>query len=1003
MTQPGHWKSPHCFRKGFLLLSIFSLVSVAQSQIASDFQSLGVDQGLSQNSVYALYQDSRGFLWIGTADGLNRYDGRTIKTYKSLLNISEPFNANFIRGNIVEDKRGNIWYTSEDGLYMYDRQMDKVVPKHIFTRQEIADFKLTFISSDGKVWMFGVVYGFASYSIADGRFEMIPHGIPFNFRDIVSTKTIQPDKDESIWFAVKRNDGLYRFNTETKTSEHFFQNEDLSTILFVPGGHYRAGSRTVVFYDSASHTSRVLPIQLIDADVQPTASILTDHAHRVWIATPTNGLLLYDPITKQTSSFRSDAAYPSLPGNRLTGLLLDNQDNLWISTDGAGVCKLNIQSLIFKSTVPAKPNIFVKSITEDQKGNIIVASLENPVYIINPATGKMTEDHYLNRLGISNASRIYWDSESKLWIVQGNLISLVDSTKKRIVAHGTLFPQSSAEIHKLHELKSGQMAVATAVGLIFITVKGNRIFTTYQIDHFQASGLLETDDGNLWVGSRYSGLNRLEKSDNGIYKVEKVLFPHLNVNSIHQDEQDADVIWLASTKGLIRLNTHSESFQVYSESNGMGNNYVYGILEDHLHRLWLSTNGGISCFTKSTETFLNYTNKDGLQSNEFNTGAFLKDRSGLLYFGGINGVNWFNPEEVTASRQPPPVSITEISINDVALTDSVIQSGSLTLPHFKNDLLIRFSVFDFTKPSSNKIRYRLIGFENKIRNADVGEAVYNNLPPGQYQLVFSASNTSNVWSDDQIFEITIQAPFWKQTWFYVVVIILSAGVIILITWLFLRSKYLARIAVLEKLRAIDEERQRISREMHDDIGAGLTQISLISESVKSKSKNDGKELDEIADTSRKLVHSISEIIWSLNPESKNLQQVIAHLREQLHSLLEHSGINYSIVLPENIEPVAITNEQRRNLLLVAREIVHNAIKHSRASNIAVHGSYVNSVLEMEIKDDGIGFSLEGLPRGNGLKNIRLRVNQMNGILNIRSDGQSGTVFKWTVRLPQKQI
>ena len=991
------WQFLYHLLKWLLLFSIFLFAIPSYSQIATDFQSMGVDQGLTQNSVYTLFQDSRGFLWIGTADGLNRYDGRTIKTYKTLLNVLKPYNANFIRGNFAEDKNGNIWFTSEDGLYMYSLQQDKVLPIHIFTRQEIAYYKLSFISSENKVWMFGFA-GFASYSIATHEFELIPYRISLKGSPL-TTKNIEPDNQECIWFSVKEKDGLHRFNTATKTISHFFSGENLQTIHFVKGGHYRAGMQTVIYYDSVTRTSETLPIQFNDSKSQVITDLLSDKSGRLWIATRKDGLFMYNPITGKTIEFHNEQNYASLASNRLTALFIDNGGNLWIGTDGAGVCKLGIQSLTFKSSVLTKPKMFIKSIAEDADGNIIVTTLEDHIQVINPSSGKINPDVKLNRLNITEPGRIAIDSKNRVWLTQGSSIWLANS-EKIVFAHGTLFNEHT-EVNKLHELKSGQMVVATANGMIFTEVKGNKILPVYMLNTFHATSLVEVDEGKIWAGSRYTGLIQLQKSDTGSYQAKRILFPYQSINDIHQDEENTDVLWLASSNGLIRFNKKTEAFRVYSEADGMGNNYVYGVLEDKLHRLWFSTNGGITCFVKGTEVFVNYTNKDGLQSNEFNTGAFLKGRSGLFCFGGINGVNWFNPEEVTATREAPPIAITQLVVNEEAVNDSLIQMGTIELPYFKNDILLSFSVFDFTRSQSNKVRYQLAGFDDKVRTSDAMEVVYNNLPPGRYQLIFSGSNTSNIWSKDKFFTIIIQTPFWQQWWFYALVILSLVAFIGSIIWFFVQQRYKVRIAELEKQNAIELERRRISMEIHDDIGANLTRISLISEAAKYHVEKE-KALNQIAQTSRQVVSSIGEIIWSLNPDNKTFEQLMSYLRDQLHNLLEPSGINYSIDLPETGDYL-LSNTIKRNLILLIKEAVNNAVKHSGATEIKIESKLRENIFEVEIADNGCGFESNNGFGGNGIRNAKSRVHKMNGSFKIDSTLGKGTQIVFQISLNEKEL
>ena len=240
-------------------------------------------------------------------------------------------------------------------------------------------------------------------------------------------------------------------------------------------------------------------------------------------------------------------------------------------------------------------------------------------------------------------------------------------------------------------------------------------------------------------------------------------------------------------------------------------------------------------------------------------------------------------------------------------------------------------------------------------------------------------------------------PFWERWWFYGLLLLLAVAVIIVILQFINQRKLKKQLAELEKQREMDKERQRISREMHDDIGAGLTQITMISESVKNKTgSNNEKELEDIAATSRKLVSSMSEIIWSLNPENNSLENLTAYLREQLNKQLEYSGIDYIIALPEDGKNILLSNEQRRNIVLATKEIVNNAIRYSGAKNISVKMILNKNLLTCTIEDDGEGFDTAKSYTGNGLKNIRYRIEELGGDLEIKSEKNTGSRFCYSV-------
>jgi signal transduction histidine kinase len=295
--------------------------------------------------------------------------------------------------------------------------------------------------------------------------------------------------------------------------------------------------------------------------------------------------------------------------------------------------------------------------------------------------------------------------------------------------------------------------------------------------------------------------------------------------------------------------------------------------------------------------------------------------------------------------------------------------------------------------------YRLEGWDKDwIYSNHLNEVHYKRLPPNEYKFQVKAANQSGTWNKTPYeIVIIINPPFWKTLWFYSAVLLSFIATIIFITRGLAQRKLKQRIAELENQRALDKERQRISREMHDDIGAGLTQIVLMSESAKMKVKiTNSKGLSDIADTSRTLVSNMSEIIWSLNPENKTLDQLISYLREHLGKQLEYSDINYVLELPEVMGEILLSNEQTRNLLLITKETVNNAIKHSGAKNIFIKLTYQPGILLIEVKDDGIGFDTQKKNTGNGLRNIRQRVEQIGGEVMMESGTGKGSRFVYTI-------
>jgi signal transduction histidine kinase len=656
---------------------------------------------------------------------------------------------------------------------------------------------------------------------------------------------------------------------------------------------------------------------------------------------------------------------------------------------------------------------FTKCFYEDEKRKVWFGTI-NGLNIYNREDGSVLHfspsDHYSQRLPGNIVTAIFKDKRGTILIGHNKGISVFDGKKNfRALPLITRLPPDSAStfIYRIIELKNGNLIAATNRQLLLMTADRcpGYAFTS----NFKGSEKLPstiTDiveiDSSDWFISPLIGLYHASFFKDSLVITEHFL-PGIDFRCLHKDESERDILWIASGKGLIRFNIVTKSYKLFAENDGLMNSYVYGILEDEMHRLWLSTNGGVSMFDKHSHEFKNYTWKDGLQSNEFNTGAFYKGPSGMLYFGGVSGFNYFKASGLNNELQQATavISVSEITVNNKIWKQdlSFQKTHLLRLKYFNNDISFHLAALDFTLPEANKISYKLEGWNNDWIVSYNKNILYSNLPPGSYTFRAKAANADGRWGREESISIIISSPFWKTWWFYSLVALVIVSEIIWITGKLARRRLKQRLAELEQQRQIDKERLRISREMHDDIGAGLTQITLMSESVKLQVQKEQKvDLEEIADTSRQLVSNMGEIIWSLNPEYKTLDDLMNYLRESLHKLLEHSGIGYSILLPENGGKILLSNEQRRNILLVAKEIVNNAIKYSFAKNILVKGELQDLKLLFEISDNGLGFDTKAIGRGNGLRNIRDRIKEMRGELRLASAPGRGSNFYFTIPL-----
>lgn len=310
-------------------------------------------------------------------------------------------------------------------------------------------------------------------------------------------------------------------------------------------------------------------------------------------------------------------------------------------------------------------------------------------------------------------------------------------------------------MNKLIQSDNGEIIAATSLGIITIKSDkaGNYKGTWYENNQYLISRTSDIEvmpDNMLYAALRTLGLFQFNLSG-GEYKFVRAFLQEFDLMSVRKDESLPDILWIGSTKGLIRFNTITHAHRLWDEKNGLANNHVYGSLEDSDGNLWLSTNKGLSFFNRKRNRFENYSFQDGLQSNEFNSQAFYKSRSGTFYFGGVKGFNWFNPGYSGRDQLKPAAAITRIVINELPFQkdSGYLVNPAITVPYNRNDFNFHFAALDFTRPEANKFRYMLQGWGMPVDFTNVGSARYANLPPGEYTLRLKVSNTNGIWGNEE--------------------------------------------------------------------------------------------------------------------------------------------------------------------------------------------------------------------------------------------------------------
>lgn len=534
-------------------------------------------------------------------------------------------------------------------------------------------------------------------------------------------------------------------------------------------------------------------------------------------------------------------------------------------------------------------------------------------------------------------------------------------------------------------------------------------FTTYQypielnVFPYDFLQCIYEDDGFIWLGS-VAGLFRLNTKTNYIkhYRYQQSDTASLSNNLVlslcNDIQQPQAYLWVGTRGGgLNRLDKRTGTFTRYTIKDGLPNNVVYGILPDEKGNLWLSTNKGLSQFNLKTKRFRNFDVSDGLQSNEFNRYAYCKTNEGLLVFGGMNGINYFDPDDMEA-LEPPNVLLTDFRLFNrsvdfkkpgAPITKDISFTNTIVLRHKQNVITFQFAAIDYRNGGNARYRYRVLGFdEDWIYSGTKHEATYTNLDPATYRFVVEGSFDDVAWSrQPTALTLIIIPPWWRSWWFYG----LAASITFSITYVLYRYR-LAQLMKLERVR------NRIARDLHDEVGSSISTIAIYSKIVRehlgSASFNNEPLLNKITDNANEIMEAMSDIVWNINTKNDAFGQIIIRMREHAHQLFEAKGYTLHLEFDEALNSMKLEMEKRRDFYLIYKEALNNIAKYANGKNVWVSLGTHNAQTHLTIRDDGQGFDIETIRKSsNGLTNIKFRTTTLQGNIKIISAPGEGTEIR----------
>ncbi len=1044
-------------QNGFLIACLISILTSALHPQPKDvsFRRYTAEDGLVGSHISCLLQDHQGFLWVGTANGLYRFDGYAFKAFKRDPSDTTSLSDNFIRA-LYEDSSagGMLWVGTSNGLNALDHRTEKLV--HYRNEQKGLDASaVNFIrtlweDAQSSIWVGthgGGLFKFDKSTRQFARFEVTLKNAKKPISPEVSA--IMAGSDESIWIGTYKH-GLLRYDPASGIFHQLVhdpqdpQSVEANTILTLYKdrnetiwvGTHKGGLASIRNGKLRREAIRVAQPDL--PTFNKINSIAEDADGVLWLGTSGAGLIAYDPQTGGYEIFKSDPQHPQkLSDDWILCQYVDRAGNLWIGTSH-GLNKL--QS-------PKKKITHIKNIQDE------------PLSLVHNCVNAIWED----RTG-------------KLWIGTDGGLSVFDD-ESNFIANYTNDPNDARSlsqnfIQAIGEDKNGDIWIGTFGGGLNKFNRQNQTFTRFRKDSSGAghlsqnfvTSIYEDRRGDLWIGT-LGGLNKFDRSRNGFIrylsdtKNPKALnhngitcmfedhasrfwigtyggglnlmnrdsdeFIHYkndrsNPNSLSDDivnclyEDKNGLLWIGTNSGLDRFDPATEQFSHYWEKDGLPNNVVLGILGDDGGNLWISTFNGLSKFDDGLpagKKFLNFdSRKDGLQANEFNTGAFHRNKRGELFFGGPNGLNRFYPQDLKAKLLKPAIVITALNKfnKPLALETSIAATTELKFSHDDIFFSFDFAVLDFTLPERNEYAYRMEGFNSDwIYCGNQHQATFTNLDAGAYVFKVKGANSDGVWNEEGAsLRITIAPPYWETWWFRFLVAMAFIGV--------LASIYQYRVS---HLLAVERLRVRIASDLHDDIGATLTRISLHSELIQNGAdpKEVKSSLQKIGAMSRDLVTTMSDIVWSIDARNDTVGDLIDRMRDFASSVLSVKPVNVSFEVSGLDEHKRLPVPLRQNIYLIFKEAINNIAKHAKATKAEIYLKNSEGRFLMMIRDDGAGFveneldpasaplhqkakadsapHLEfteaergrGKLTGHGLRNMKMRAERIGGNLEFKMD------------------